>query len=88
MAALTNDELIKLRSRLYRGYRAPLATTDFFNDRQIVSMTRDGSGNVTQTVYNMTMGDGTTVTETTDYTIDPSTGNVESSTVTYSYDRA
>lgn len=84
MPVLTNDELIKLRSRLYRGYRAPVAVTDFFEDQRIVSMTRNGSGYVTQTVHEVSFEDGRKATKTTDYTIDGS-GNVQDSTITYSY---
>lgn len=81
---LTNDELIKLRSRLYRGYRAPVATTEFFEQEQIVSITRNGSGVITQTVHQVAFTDGKFATKTTDYTVDGS-GNVQNSTVTYNY---
>jgi hypothetical protein len=83
---LTNDELIKLRSRIYRGYRAPLATSEFFTREQIDSISRDGSGNVTQMVQSYTQPDGVKVTKTTVFTLDPTTGDITSSTVTYNYD--
>lgn len=81
---MTNDELIKLKSRIYRGYRAPIATSEFYEHEQIVSITRDGAGNVTQTVHSVSFEDGTFATKTTDYTIDGS-NNVTASTITYNY---
>lgn len=83
--ALSNDELIKLRSRMYRGYRAPLAVTEVLNKPEIVSMSRDGNGNVQQLVQTMAQPDGTTITWTTDFALDGN-GNIQSSTITYSYD--
>jgi hypothetical protein len=82
---ISNDELIKLRSRMFRGYRAPVATTNFFEQQQIVSIHRNADGNIDQTVHQVTFEDGTQATRTTDYTLD-GTGNVTSSNVTYSYD--
>lgn len=50
-----------------------------------MSISRDGSDNVTQTVHRLVTGDGTTVTRTTDYTLDGS-GNITASTDTYTYE--
>jgi hypothetical protein len=85
MASLTNDELIKMRSRIYRGYRAPVATTEFFNQEQLTSVVRDGSGNIQQTVHKVFLEDGSSALRTTDYVLD-GTGNVQSSTETYTYE--
>lgn len=83
--AYTNDELIKLRSRIYRGYRAPVAMTHFFEQEKIVSIHRDANGNIDQTVHSIIFQDGTQATRTTDYSIDGG-GNVTGSDVTYTYD--
>lgn len=85
MTTLTNDELIKLRSRVYRGYRAPVATTQFFAKELLVSVSRDVSDNVTQTVHRYSGEDGMTVTRTTDYTLDVD-GNITGSVDTYTYE--
>lgn len=82
---MTNDELIKHRSRIFRGYRAPLAVTEFEGRERIVSMTRNGAGVVEQMVQEIIHPDGTKVTKTTDFTLDGS-NNITSTTVTYSYD--
>lgn len=83
--AMTNDELIKHRSRVYRGYRAPQAVTEFEAKERIASITRNGAGFVEQLVQEKTDADGTRVTKTTDFTLDGD-GNILSSTVTYVYE--
>lgn len=83
--SLTNDELIKHRSRIYRGYRAPLAVSEFEARERIVSMTRNGAGVVTQMVQEYVGPDGVRVTKTTDFALDGA-NNITSTTVTYNYD--
>jgi hypothetical protein len=85
MPQLTNDELTKLRSRLYRGYRAPQAVSEFFHKERILSMTTNAAGNVEQMIQQVEYEDGTTVTKTTDFVYDGS-GVLQSNTVTYTYD--
>jgi hypothetical protein len=84
---LTNNELIMHRSRIYRGFRAPLAVTEFEGKAKIVSVTRDGDSHMTQLVQEITYPDGLTVTVTTDFTVDGD-GNPNNSTVTYEYEDA
>lgn len=82
---MTNDELIKHRSRIYRGYRAPLATSSFEVESRISSMLYDSSGNVTQMVEIVDFQDGSAATKTTVFALDP-VGQITGTTVTYQYD--
>ena len=85
MATLTNNELVMLRSRMFRGYRAPAAVTEFLDKERIVSMTYNGLGDLDTMVQESVQPDGTKVTKTTVFSYDGS-NRLSGSVVTYTYE--
>lgn len=82
--SLSNDDLIKHRSRIYRGYRAPMAVSMFEAKEEIQSITRDVNGNIEQIIHRVTYPDGLRGTRTENFTI--VNDNITGSTVTYTYE--
>ena len=80
-----NDRRTKMKSRMFRGYRAPMGVTEFHEMvTKIISTTYTGDGDVDVLVQEVEFGDGTKARKTTDFTY-TAPGRISSTTVTYEY---